>query len=234
MDDDKDLHYGPTDAVKDFFGRYWPAISLAALASLVIIAYAYRFAPGSNGSLATDTEEWARFGEYVGGFFGVFAFVGVLITMEVQRQQLRQLKDQATIDELYRICRDLASSIDEALDGPLILDNPTTAMSDYRARPTTMRGVLERAAAASKGGMDQLLMPGILVNEFGPLIQHNAAIVGPELDQLADCLQDALDRGGSGAIFKFYHAKYREIVLRMRVMECAPTSSLIFWMAGKS
>jgi hypothetical protein len=232
MDDDDDLRYRLSDAVKAFFLRYWPAISLAALASLVVVAYAYKFAPGSNGALASDTEEWARFGEYIGGFFGVFAFVGVLITVEVQRQQLSQLKAQATIDELHRICRDLASSIDDALDGPLIADASITAVADYRGRPTTMRGVLALAAAASDpNDMSQLLMPTIFATKFGPLIKNNAAIVAPELDQLADCLEEAVVRGGSGAIFKYYRAKYRPIAVRMRVMEFAP-KSLIFWTAG--
>ncbi len=229
MEDEDKLHYRLSDAAKAFFRRYWLAIIIATLASFVILAYAYRFAPGANWTLATETEEWARFGEYIGGFFGVFAFVGVLITVEIQRQQLSQLKAQATIDELHRICRDLASSIDDALDGPLIADTSSTSAVNYSVMPTTMRGVLELAAVASESDdIDQLLMPTILANQYGPLIKNNAAIVGPELDQLAESLEDALVRGGSGVIFKYYRAKYRQIVLRMKVMAYEP-KSVTFW-----
>jgi hypothetical protein len=181
MDDNHDLGYTHFDRFKAFLHSYRLAIISFALASLVIAAYVYKFAPGSNGSWATETEEWARFGEYVGGFFGVFAFVGVLMS------------------------------------------------TFLGVTPATTRGVLQEAAKASESDdIDQLLMPTILAAELGPLIKNNAAIVGPELDLLAECLDDAVVRGGSGAIFQYYRTKYRPIVLRMKVMGYEP-KSVTFW-----
>jgi len=54
--------------------------------------YFWRFAPGQWLTISQDTDEWARFGEYVGGtlgpIFSLFALLGLFLTILDQREQL--------------------------------------------------------------------------------------------------------------------------------------------------
>src|SRR5271168_2706296 len=126
--------------------RWW---HLAAFAAAVVVGvYAWKFAPGSGG-LSPAPEDWARFGEYVGGVFALLAFAGVLYTvelqrrqLELQRQQIRQLSDQATVDELHRICHELATRIDEALDYGIALSRTVADIMNPYPAAASMRGVL--------------------------------------------------------------------------------------------
>lgn len=66
-------------------------IFILALMSLIVAVCAYRLTFG--GSFASSSDEWARFGEYLGGvlspLFSLFALVGVLWTvMQTQQQQI--------------------------------------------------------------------------------------------------------------------------------------------------
>jgi hypothetical protein len=194
--------------------RWWHLAALAA--ALVLGAYMLHFAPGSGG-LSPATEDWARFGEYVGGVFAILAFAGVLYTVELQRRQLKQLSEQAAVDELHRICLEIASNIDRSLDRDLIEDNPTSSAMNYRPGASTMRGILEKAANQPRSD-DFGMVANILRDQQGPLIKRNMAIAGPELDLLANCIQDAQIQGGSIVILAYYRDRYSEIVRRMLVM----------------
>jgi hypothetical protein len=128
--------------------------------SIVVGAYFLRFAPESGGWPSQAPENWAQFGEYVGGVFGLPAFAGVLYTvelqrrqLELQRQQIRQLTDQATVDELHRLCREIASNIDRELDVSIIVHQATTPELNRLNLVPPMRSVLELAVIyASRAG----------------------------------------------------------------------------------
>src|SRR5437763_1990766 len=74
------------------------AIAAGAVA-VVLGAYFYAFGPGAWLTFSRDSEDWARFGEYVGGslgaVFGLLAFGGVLFTIREQHRQ-------AEIEEFQR------------------------------------------------------------------------------------------------------------------------------------
>ena len=99
-------------------GKYsW--IVLAIVAVILVAAYPYQFAPLTGWKLSPNTEQWARFGAYVGGVFSMLAFIGVLVTVEIQRRQLDLQRHQLTLDELMRFARDLALAIDDVLNSRL-------------------------------------------------------------------------------------------------------------------
>jgi hypothetical protein len=89
----------------------------AAVAGL----YFWHFGPGSHG-LSQNPSEWAEFGEYLGGtlggIFGLFAFIGLLITIVRQRVDgERQVK--ATLDAVVR-----AHSIETGAKVPSVATTP--------------------------------------------------------------------------------------------------------------
>jgi len=195
----------------------------AALAVLVLGAYVGRFA---RYGLSWRTEDWARFGEYVGGVFGVLAFAAVLITVELQRRQLRQLGEQATVDELHRICREIASNIDQALDIQFPqLHQITEQEITSKGLNRSLRGVLELMKdeqLTSKPDRARFQHHRIS-------FQRSFDIARPEFDLLANCIQDSVLRGGSVIILAYYRDRYQEIVRRLLI--CGfPVKTAPFWL----
>jgi hypothetical protein len=102
-------------------------IALAAAAALFVAAYMWTFGPHSGWKPSLHTEDWAQFGEYVGGVFAILAFVSVLATVEIQRRQLDLQRVQVTLDQLLRLAQDFATAIDHILAGPAA----TTAVTQH-------------------------------------------------------------------------------------------------------
>jgi hypothetical protein len=210
----------------------------ALIATLVVAAYFFKLAPLSDGHLSQSNEDWARFGEYVGGVFGILAFVGVLITIDLQRRQLRelhaqmsQLSKQATVDELHRICRDLASNIDAALNRPLIVSAVTgLALNTHALQPPTMQNILRLVE-------DVHLQDEAAEHASIPEAQHGASIklaadlAMPQLELLAKCIQDSYIFGGDtvAIIVAYYRERYAEVVRAMQVLGYKLESS-DFWL----
>jgi hypothetical protein len=82
-----------TGMEKLFRGFFFLACGAFLIAAILYVA---RFAPGSRG-FSQNPADWADFGEYLGGalgaIFGLFAFIGVLITIVQQRSQLDQQRE---------------------------------------------------------------------------------------------------------------------------------------------
>jgi hypothetical protein len=64
--------------------RFLGILALIAVVALIVVigTYVFHFAPHS---LSSDPDDWAKFGEYVGGtlgaFYGLLAVIGVLVTV---------------------------------------------------------------------------------------------------------------------------------------------------------
>lgn len=192
----------------------WFAVSLIA-AILSVGLYFYWFGMGSKG-LSNNTEDWARFGEYAGGVLGIFAFLGVLVTMDLQRRQLNQVSkllkqamSQGTVDELMQLCRVIAANIDEVLDRPLTLPASLGELLNWAHFAGNMRGLAQLVALDNpsvRKNVDQEFKNGV-----PPQVQELIARLGPELDQLAACVQDLVIRDGSVVIMNFYRERYGSI-----------------------
>src|SRR5258708_21441566 len=83
-----------TGMEKLFRGFFFLACGAFSIAAILYVA---RFSPGSH-CFSQNPADWAEFGEYLGGtlgaIFGLFAFIGVLITIVQQRSQLDQQRSQ--------------------------------------------------------------------------------------------------------------------------------------------
>jgi hypothetical protein len=192
----------------------WFAVAFVA-AILSVGLYFLRFGPGSHG-LSTNTEDWARFGEYAGGVLGIFAFIGVLVTIDLQRRQLDQLSEQlsqatnkGTVDELMQLCRVIAANIDEVLDRPVVPLSILSGLLDWARCARTMRGVAQMLTSinpAVRANAEREFEKGV-----APYLQELIDWLGPELDQLAACVQDLVIWGGSVVIMNFYRQRYGAI-----------------------
>jgi len=199
----------------------WFAVALIA-AILSVGLYFYWFGLGAKG-LSNSTEDWARFGQYTGGVLGIFAFIGVLVTVNLQRRQLDQVSNQlklamnrGTVDELMQLCRVIAANIDEVIDQPLILSASLSELLNLAHCAGNLRGVAQMVMSVDpsvRTSVDREFKKGV-----PPQMQERIDWLGPELDQLAACLQDLVIWGGSVVIMSFYRQRYGSIantVLRL-------------------
>jgi hypothetical protein len=126
---------GPTKVTNVQLPRRPVVISLTlvilalALTSLLVVIAVYRWRFGS--SLSDSSEEWARFGEYLGGvlgpLFSLFALVGVLWTIkQTQQQQF----DNTFFNLVQRLAQVREASVSRATPG--VIPNIHTASPSHQ------------------------------------------------------------------------------------------------------
>jgi len=95
----------------------WLTLSVLSVLLLLFVGGLYdcHFGPQSAWHLSRETEDWARFGEYIGGVFGMLAFIGVLVTLNLRREQLDDLRGQFPLSELQRLLASASQSIDSVM-----------------------------------------------------------------------------------------------------------------------
>jgi hypothetical protein len=189
---------------------------LAVAAIIFVAAYAYKFAPPSGWQLSSDTEQWGRFGAYIGGAFGMLAFIGVLITVDTQRRQLELQRHQVTLDELMRFSRDLASAIDEILKQPVETVAITQAQLIARNKSQVVAGVLELVDLDVLPAPVQA-MPKLAetMKAYRNSLGSNAETLAQKLDLLATGLAEFTRLGGSRVIVALYRNRYRTMGERL-------------------
>lgn len=201
---------------------------LAATAFLVVAAYFVNFGPHSNG-FSQATEDWGHFGEYVGGVFGIMAFIGVLITIDLQRTQLDQLTKQSTVDELMQLCRILAKNIDDRLDQPLP-NTPDLAERELVRWANASEDYRGLVFVAQNPHPEVAKEVALRVTDHGVHVLVSQAFqkIAAEIDQLANCVEGMQEYGGSTAIMNYYLYRYYEVA-RTIVLFDVGFSSFRFW-----
>jgi len=187
--------------------KHWWWI-FAGSAFFVVAAYFVNFG-SPHSRLSPLSEDWGHFGEYVGGMFGMLAFIGVLVTIDLQRRQVDQLNNQSTADELMQLCRNLAKNIDDRLDrelpGSRELEFVRSAncSADYQ-------GLVNAAGSDNPALQSQL---GAAVTDMGADIFVTQALqkMAAEMDYLANCADEMEGYGGSRVIVNYYRKRYGDL-----------------------
>lgn len=97
----------------------------AAFVAILLVAglYFISFAPSSRFGLSRATQDWATFGNYIGGtlgtVFSLLAFFGVLCTVWLQASQLDLASRQAQLDEIQRVLATVSARLDRLLSDPV-------------------------------------------------------------------------------------------------------------------
>jgi hypothetical protein len=210
-------------------GKPWLMV-LAVAAAAAIGLYAWTFGPNTGWLPSTHTEDWARFGEFVGGAFGTLALVGVLVTVELQRRTLDWHKNQTTLDELLREARDLATNVETILAHRVETVALTAQQLSALEKPSTVSGVLELvdARAASEIGRP---MPPLAETKsaYRKAVAVSIAGLSQKLDLLAAVLSEFVSRGGDTIFLLFYRDRFRATVQRLVGLEIA-VSTAEWWL----
>jgi hypothetical protein len=166
--------------------------------------------------ISENPEDWARFGEYVGGalgaFYGFLAFLGVLITIKIQQSQ-------SELEELQRLMCIVSERADHILS-----TEPKLLQPEFRER-------LEPVGAANSYAimvaMGVELVKGRSGNDpvrFKQVIEEGRKTVGGaaflleiELTQLVELLNKFMAAGGTDVVRNFYYLRYGSTVAWMDI-----------------
>jgi hypothetical protein len=210
-------------------GKAW-LIVLALAAAAAIGLYAYTFGPNTGWLPSSHTADWARFGAFVGGVFGMLALIAVLVTVNLQRRTLEWHRDQTTLDELLREARDLASTIEAILATRVETVALTAQQLSALDKPSTVSGVLELVDARSASEVGRAMPP---LHEAKSAYRKSIAVsisgLSQKLDLLAAVLSEFVSRGGDSIFLLFYRDRFRAIAQRLVGLEVA-VSTADWWL----
>jgi hypothetical protein len=211
---------------------YSGLLMLAVLATLAVHG-AYLYELGSP-HLSGNSEEWANFGDYVGGtlgtYFSFFAFMGVLATLMLQQRQLEQVQRQSKLDEIQRYLAYASSKVDALLQQP-----PRTApevlerMLRGKAPPATLHNMLFAAVNLRLGentGMPQQAA-ALALRDLVKSLRFETTPLIVELHQLATGLDTYAGQGGSVEIAALYHDRYKAEVGALQLLEILSSQTVV-------
>lgn len=205
-------------------------IALSVLAAVVLAAYAYNFGPGAGWQPSTHTEDWARFGQYVGGIFSLLAFIGVLGTIQMQRRQLEWQQAHTTLDELLREARHLATTLEQTLGAPIEKVALTAQQLSAQGKPSTVFGVLELVDLRSAAETERAAAPlEETKGAYRKSLVGSTGALSEKLDLLAAVLSEYVSRGGDTIFLLFYRDRFRLTVRRLVGLEVA-ISTADWWL----
>jgi len=191
------------------------AVIAVLVSAVALILYGITF----PNWLSRNASDWGLFGDYVGGtlgtVFAMAAFIGVLVTVYLQSEQLDTIKKQANIDELQRLLATLSARIDERMDAPSHALPPRLASAAQRTGSEVTLNFLLSAAgtkAIDTTGKFSGLVLGEIQSDIIKAIEHDVAVLCQELQQLVWCLEEYKEAGGSDSVSTFYERRYAVIV----------------------
>lgn len=194
---------------------------IALFAVVVVVgAYALNFAGPGGYAFSKNVEDWVRFAEYLGGtlgpIYGLLAFLGVLITILLQRRQIDDMRAQSEQQALQNLLASVSANIDATLHRAPVI-KPSNLFDDIRS---TYEVVSVRNFLSVGGSLAMLASTGEekpaagedWIQEIKKCIGADAKSLAREIDQLAKCLNEYRRARGSEAIEDFYLERYTTIV----------------------
>lgn len=180
---------------------------------LVLLPYYLSFRSLDPGS---DRTFWGLFGDYVGGtlgaIYGLLAFLGVLYSVYVQRQQ-------ATANQLLSLMSSTAATIDRLLHSrpshPLALHHAYARQQE--GRQFTVDWILSAASGRRLYGRDEMADAAgddARMQEIDS-IRHELNLINAELLHFTHCLIEFRKSGGSAEVEAVYQTRILPLVLKL-------------------
>jgi len=191
-------------------------IAIAIGSVLVVAAYILKFS-NAQLQLSGSPADWGVFGDYLGGtlgtFFGFAAFIGVLVTIAIQREQLNQARKQAYFDELQRFLSNAAERVDAMLDRELKL-GPTSPLQSFAnaGRRVTLLSLIASVGYVKAGALDKKKLNEGTLEAAIDVVSTEVPPLATDLEYMAVCMQIYQQRGGDSDIVKLYRLRYSGVV----------------------
>jgi hypothetical protein len=201
-------------------------VVLLALAATAAGAYAYSFGAVSHWQLSSHPQDWAMFGEYIGGLSVPLLLIGLFASAEGQKLQVESQRQQDTLAELMREARGLALGLEQLLAGPIetvaIIAQPLSVLG----KPATVAGVLELVdAPIPPDAAIRLPTLAEAKGAYRKALAGSIDAVGQKLDLLAAVLSEFVSRGGDSIFLLFYRDRFRAAVKRLGALDTTVSTS---------
>ena len=216
---------GPPSGMDSLF----QVLGTTACVALLIFggAYAFEFGLPVHFAWSQDAEAWEHFGAYLGGvlgpIYGLLAFIGVLITVLLQRRQIDDLRAQSTQQALQQLMATVSGKIDTLLRSAPLVRGTESVQALKDVVETITVGHLIRLGAnlvpgIERGDADTLKFADVL-SALKQMIRIDVADLASELDQLVACLARYDAAGGPTEIGSLYRARYARLVHELRILK---------------
>lgn len=208
-------------------------LAVAGIWSLLVgllAAGLYYYFVGSKAipGISADPSSWAQFGDYFGGvagtIFSFFAFIGLLATLGFQAYQ-------SQIDEVQRLLASLSSKIDALLEKTVVVSSASVGYKPHVSMPlqTLLKG--SGHSAITSPFVDDFLREVARRQSVSAArdAKYELSELNVEFDQLAWCLQEFRNLGGSKIVMTFYIRRYSTPVCYLYYLgHVSDRSTLIF------
>jgi hypothetical protein len=219
--------------------KIYSGLLTAAVLAALLVHGAYLYELGSP-QLSASSEEWANFGDYVGGtlgtYFSFFAFIGVVATLMLQQRQLEQIQRQAKLDEIQRYLAYASSKVDALLQQqPRTAPEALERMLRGKAAPASLHNMLFAAVnlrLSENTGM-QPQAAALALRDLVKSLRFETAPLIVELHQLATGLDSYARQGGSIEIIALYHNRYRAETGALQLLDILSSETVVRSFAAK-
>ncbi len=201
----------PLLALKKF---YW---SIVLACAFIVIAYIANFFSPDAVGFSNDPDDWGVFGDYIGGTIGTFfafaAFVAVLVTVAIQREQLDHARKQASLDELQRFLSNTAMRIDEMLHRELSVGQVLLLQRFANVtQRVTLLSLIASVGSVKAGMLDEGQVDHSAFQSAIEDIKAELPLLATDLEFLSICMRTYAHRGGDDDIVKLYRLRYNHVV----------------------
>lgn len=208
------------DDIRKIF--FWFGVAAGALTALDLSLYIFKFAPGQWWTISSNTEDWARFGEFVGGTLGpafaLLAFGAALFTISEQGRQ-------ASLEELQRLIFSMHEGLNKLLsaNAPKLGELASPQFHDAETLGQLLVMLFRKSIWSSP---DAQSIIQIAVEEAGGSVRREAYVLVLELIHLVRLLREYERQGGSDAVVSFYRDRHRELVCSLEITRLLTSGSV--------
>lgn len=175
-----------------------------------------------------DQAKWGAFGDYFGGIlnpiFALFAFLGVLWSLDLQMKQVRQLALDKKADEILQVVKD----IDARLSALQLTYVGKTSGIDLHI----LHMVAEAERGAKKAGDSPAYTDFLRIsNEPGAVIESAVREMGYQVSMMCEFLKRHPQQQGGGytPIIEYYATKTSRLIPMLNDLGGLPESTRAFF-----
>lgn len=200
---------------------------------MAIIALMYVSTFGLSRS--HDQAVWGTFGDYFGGIlnplFALFAFFGVLWSLDLQMKQVKQLSEDKKADEILQVVKDIDAHLYE------LSQTPVAKSSDREVLISHMAAESRRVHEQNPTTRNFLAAEDVYV-EFLTHAESSGSLIGIAVREMADQVSSMseflkrypLQQGGEYApIIEHYRTKTSRLVPMLKDTKILPASTQAFF-----
>ncbi|EKT4479199.1 hypothetical protein QEL91_004942 [Pseudomonas putida] len=204
-----------------------------AIAIITIIATVYISTFGLSRS--HDQAVWGTFGDYFGGIlnpvFALFAFLGVLWSLDLQMKQVKQLSEDKRADEILQVVKDIDARLHELLKTQVAISSSREVLISHMAAESW------RVHEQSSIDPNFLAAEDIYI-EFLTAAESSGSLIGMAVREMANQVSTMADflkryplqQGGEyNPIIEYYRTKTSRLIPMLKDTERLSESSQAFF-----